>query len=143
MKPKETNKAYLRPTRPSPSTTYCIDVKMCSACRKHRQYAVGVVKELERLFYGHPLPSKFRIGVSGCPNSCAELRGNDLSLIGMLKGWKIVAGGCVRTKPRVAEELAADLTSQKALEMVGRVLDYYKNSGTLKRLGKHLAKVGM
>ena len=116
---------------------------MCSACRKHCQYAVGVVKELKRLSCGYPLPSRFKIGVSGCPNSCAELRGNDLSLIGMLKGWKIVVGGRGGTRTRVAEELASDLTSQQALETVGKVLDYYKDSGTIKRLGKHLAKVGM
>ncbi len=61
----------------------------------------------------------------------------------MLKGWKIVVGGCDGAMPRVAEELASDLTSEQALEMVGKVLDYYKNSGTTERLGKHLAKVEM
>ncbi|OGO00438.1 MAG: hypothetical protein A2Y59_06235 [Chloroflexi bacterium RBG_13_52_14] len=106
MKPKEIKKVDVHLTRPS--TTYCIDVKICKACRKHYQNAVEVFKELEMLFYGYPLPSKFKIGVSGCPNSCAELRVNytDLVLIGMLKGWKIVVGGCDRAMPRVAEELA-------------------------------------
>lgn len=143
MKPKEIKKADMHLTRPS--ATYCIDVKICAGCRKHYQNVVDVDKELERFLYGYPLPSKFKIGVSGCRNSCAELRvgGNDLSLIGMLKGWKIVVWGRDEAMPRVDEELASELTSEQSLEMVGKVLDYYRNSGTTERLGKHLAKVGI
>jgi len=116
-----------------------MDVKMCSGCRKHYQYPVELSKELEKLSCAYRMPTTFKVGVSGCRNSCADLRGNDLSLVGMLKGWKIVVYGCDEALTRVAEELARDLTSQQALEMVGRVLGRYTNSSTTRGLGRHVA----
>jgi len=121
-------------------------VKICPGttfCRRGQQDAIGVGLELDTRYHGYQLPSKFKIGVSGCGNSCAESWVKELGLIGMPKGWKIVVGGCAGAMPRVAEELVAGLTDEQALETVGKILDYYKNSGTTKRLGKYLAEVGM
>jgi len=121
-------------------------VKICPGttfCRRGQQDAIGVGLELDKRYHGYHLPSKFKIGVSGCGNSCAESWVKELGLIGMPKGWKIVVGGCAGAMPRVAEELVAGLTDEQALETVGKILDYYKNSGTTKRLGKYLAEVGM
>lgn len=121
-------------------------VKFCPGttfCRRGQQDAVGVGMELDKRYHGYQLPSKFKIGVSGCGNSCAESWVKEIGLIGMPKGWKVVVGGCAGATPRVAEELVAGLTDQQALETIGKILDYYKNSSTTKRLGKYLAEVGI
>ena len=60
----------------------------------------------------------------------------------MPKGWKVVVGGCAGAHPSVAQELIKDLSTEEALDIAQKVMDYYKNSGATKRLGRHLQEVG-
>jgi NAD(P)H-nitrite reductase large subunit len=142
MKPEESKRMVMHSTQSSDAGG--IEVNMCYNCRHKNQYPVGVARELKKRFSWHLLSSEFKVGVSGCHNTCAALSGNDLDLVGTMKGWKIVIGAREGGDlPQITQELAGDLTSEQALEMVGKVLDYYKRSGTNERLGKHLAEVGM
>jgi dissimilatory sulfite reductase (desulfoviridin) alpha/beta subunit len=44
--------------------------------------------ELTDRYYGQPLPSKFRLGVTGCRNNCMRIEENDLGIKGaMLVEW--------------------------------------------------------
>lgn len=142
MKPEESKRTVMHSTQSSDAGG--IEVNMCYNCRHKNQYPVGVAKELKKHSSWHLLSSGFKVGVSGCHSTCAALMGNDLDLVGTIKGWKIVIGAREgRDMPEITQELAGDLTSEQALEMVGEVLDYYKRSNTNERLGKHLAEVGM
>jgi len=61
----------------------------------------------------------------------------------MPKGWKLLAGGNGGAKVRLARELAKDLSQQQALELIDRIIEYYKaNAKPHQRLGSMIDKVG-
>ncbi|MEJ2156378.1 MAG: hypothetical protein P8X96_13655 [Desulfobacteraceae bacterium] len=63
-------------------------VKLCPGkafCRFGIQDSVGVGLKLDEKHHGLELPYKFKIGVSGCPNTCAESSIKDVGLIGLIK----------------------------------------------------------
>ncbi|WP_440950298.1 4Fe-4S dicluster domain-containing protein [Methanosphaerula subterraneus] len=39
-------------------------------------------RELDRAYYGEPLPAKFKIGIAGCPNNCTKVQFNDIGIMG-------------------------------------------------------------
>ncbi len=98
--------------------------------------------EFDRKYHGMTLPSKFKIGVSGCANSCAESWIKDLGFIGMPKGWKVVVGGSAGAAPAIADVLAEDLNDNEAIDLADRVISYYKNCNTKKRLGRYIKEIG-
>jgi len=121
-------------------------VKFCPGttfCKRGKQDAVKLGLELDKRFHGMALPSKFKIGVSGCTNCCAESWIKDLGFVGMPRGWRVVVGGAAGASPRIAEVLAENLSDDEALELADRVLNYYKNCETKLRLGRYLKKVGL
>ena len=121
-------------------------VKMCPGttfCKRGQQDSLGLGMELDKLYHGFALPSKFKIGVSGCGNCCAESWIKDLGFIGTPKGWKVVVGGSAGAAPMIGQEIASGLSSDEAINLTDRILNYYKICGTSKRLGKHIQKVGL
>lgn len=42
----------------------------------------GIGREIARKYFGMELPTKFKIGVVGCPNNCAKAQLNDFGLMG-------------------------------------------------------------
>jgi NAD(P)H-nitrite reductase large subunit len=91
-----------------------------------------------------PLPFKFKIGVSGCPNNCSESVIKDLGLVGAPKGWRVLAGGFASgLKPRLADTIAIDLTDDEAISLAARVMDWYKDTNKKKRLGRIIDEIGL
>ena len=120
-------------------------VKFCPGttfCKRGKQDSVTLGMELDRKYHGMTLPSKFKIGVSGCTNSCAESWIKDLGFIGMPKGWKVVVGGSAGASPAIAEVLVKNVNYDEAIDLADRVINYYKNCGTKKRLGRYIKGVG-
>ena len=76
------------------------------------------------------MPSKLKIGVSSCPNSCAELVIKDIGIMGTAKGYTLMVGGSAAAVPRLAEIVAKELSEEKVLEAVDKVFNVYKHSGT-------------
>ena len=108
------------------------------------QDAVGVGLHLDEKYHGMPLPYKFKIGVSGCPNNCSESCIKDLGLVGAAKGWRVLAGGFGSgLNPRLADLIATDLTDDEALALAARVLDWFKQADKKKRLGKIIDDIGL
>jgi NAD(P)H-nitrite reductase large subunit len=132
--------------KPGAAIGLCIrSVKICPGttfCKRGKQDSVSVGLKLDEIYHGMPMPSKFKIGVSGCANSCAESLVKDIGLIGSTKGWKVTIGGASGAKARVGEVLAEDLSNEQAFDLVKRVVDLYKASGTKKRLGSYIDEVG-
>jgi NAD(P)H-nitrite reductase large subunit len=84
------------------------------------------------------------MGVSGCPNQCAETCIKDIGLVGTRKGWRILVGGNGGTKARLSEELIADLTEQEALDTIDRIMAFYQaNAKSRERLGKMIDRLGL
>ncbi|WP_457572017.1 NAD(P)/FAD-dependent oxidoreductase [Desulfovulcanus sp.] len=117
-----------------PGTTFC-------SLAKQDSLALGL--ELDKLYHGYPLPNKLKIGVSGCINQCAENAIKDLGFMGTAKGWTVTVGGEAGAKPRLAEKLTEGLTTEEALSLAARIIDFYKNADTRKRLGRFIEEIGM
>jgi NAD(P)H-nitrite reductase large subunit len=105
---------------------------------------VGVGLNLDEKYHGMPLPFKFKIGVSGCPNNCSESVIKDLGLVGAPKGWRVLAGGFASgLKPRLADLIAVDLTDAEVIALSERLLDWYKDRNQKKRLGRIIDDLGL
>jgi NAD(P)H-nitrite reductase large subunit len=133
---------------PGAAIGICVrSIKICPGttfCRIGMQDAVGVGLKLDDKYHGMELPFKFKIGVSGCPNNCSESSIKDLGLVGMAKGWRVLAGGFVSgLKPRLADVIAMGLNDDEALALTDKVIDWYRDMGKKKRLGRVLDEVGL
>jgi NAD(P)H-nitrite reductase large subunit len=133
---------------PGAAIGLCVrSVKICLGtdyCRIGMQDAVGVGLKLDEKYHGMELPYKFKMGVSGCPNNCSESSIKDIGLTGMQKGWRVLAGGFVSgLKPRLADVIATGLNDAEALALVDKIVDWYRDQGKPKRLGRVIDEVGL
>lgn len=131
-----------------PAVGLCVHyVQACpgtSVCKFGVRDSLGLGLALEEMFVGAELPAKLKVGVSGCPMCCAESYVRDVGLIGKPKGWTMVVGGNASGKPRIADEVAENLSREEAVELVRRFLDYYReNGGKRMRSARMLQKVGI
>lgn len=122
-------------------------VKICPAthfCKRAQQDAVTLGLELDKRYHGMELPSKFKIGVAGCMNSCSEPAIKDLGLMGTPKGYNIMIGGNAGIKPRLADVLAEHVPAEEVLPLVDRIVEYYKNNAkNYERLGTMVQRLGL
>ncbi len=95
------------------------------ACGYGQQDSLALGARLEAMFADLSLPSKVKVGISGCPMCCGESYVRDIGLVGRKNGWTVVFGGNAGGRPRVGDELAANLTDDEALDLVARVLAHY------------------
>jgi NAD(P)H-nitrite reductase large subunit len=132
---------------PGAAVGLCVrSVKACPGttfCKRGIQDSLGLGMKLDEKYHGLELPAKFKLGVSGCPNQCAETCIKDIGLVGMPKGWKVLAGGNGGGKPRLSRELAKDLSTEQALELTDKIIQYHKaNAKPHQRLGAMIEKIG-
>ncbi len=122
-------------------------IKICPAthfCKRAQQDAVTLGLELDKRYHGLELPSKFKIGVSGCVNSCAEPAIKDLGIMGMPKGFTVMIGGNAGALPRLADKLAENLSQEQVLALVDKIINYYKeNAKKYERLGRMIDRIGL
>jgi NAD(P)H-nitrite reductase large subunit len=132
---------------PGAAIGLCVrSVKICPGttfCKQAKQDSLGLGLKLDAIYHGMPMPSKLKMGVSGCPNSCAEPAIKDIGIMGTPKGYTLMVGGSAAAMPRLADVVAKELSDEEVLEAVDKILNFYKNSGTKKRLGKFIDDVGL
>ena len=119
-------------------------VKICPGttfCKRGQQDSVGVGLKLDKLYHGMQLPWKFKIGVSGCANSCAEPAVKDIGLIGTSKGWKLLVGGSSGVKPMLGQMLAENLSDEEVLSLIDRIINYYRDHAKKQRLGEFIEEI--
>jgi len=78
-------------------------VKFCpgnALCVMGLQDTISIAEKLKK-FEGLKLPSKMKIAISGCPNSCTEPVVRDIGLMGTKDGFTIFVGGSAGRKPRI------------------------------------------
>ena len=83
------------------------------------------------------------MGVSGCPNCCAESYIKDLGLIGTKKGWKLVVGGNAASKPALAQLVGEELTDDEAMAAIDKIMNWYKDFPKRWRLTKVIDDMGI
>ncbi len=132
---------------PGAAIGLCVrSVKICPGttfCKRGQQDSVGVGLKLDKLYHGMEMPSKLKMGVSGCLNTCAESSIKDIGLIGTAKGWKLLAGGSSGLKPRIADLIAEGLDDDEALKLVDSIIEFIKSRGEKKRLGRVIDGMGL
>ena len=122
-------------------------VKICPAthfCKRAQQDAVTIGLEIDERYHGMSLPSKFKIGVSGCMNSCSESAVKDLGLIGTSKGYTIMIGGNAGIKARLADVLVEGVPQDEVLALIDKIVNYYKENGKKnERIGTMVQRLGL
>ena len=132
---------------PGAAVGLCVrSIKACPGntfCRFGQQDALAMGLELDKRYHGLALPGKLKMGVSGCPNQCAETSLKDLGLFGKAKGWTILVGGNAASRPRIGTVLCETLSSEEALATCERIITYFKENGKKgERMGRFMDRVG-
>ena len=122
-------------------------IKACPGtafCKLGQQDSLGMGMKLDEIYHGLELPSKTKMGVSGCTNQCAENCIKDISLMGKKSGWTLMVGGNGASRPRLAEVFAEELDSDTALDLIDKIVAYYKENGKKgERMGKMIDRLGL
>ncbi|RVX43300.1 nitrite reductase (NADH) large subunit [Nonomuraea polychroma] len=103
-------------------------VKSCVGstwCRYGVQDSVGLAIALELRYRGLRSPHKLKSAVSGCARECAEARSKDFGIIATEKGWNLYVAGNGGFKPRHADLLAGDLSTEELIRTIDRFLMFY------------------
>lgn len=129
------------------ATGLCVrSIKVCPGttyCRLAQQDSLKMGMKLDETYHGMVLPSKMKMGVSGCKIQCAENCIKDISLYGTKDGWTLMIGGNGSARPRLADLLLADLSSEDAIDWVKKVLAYYKEHSKRERMGRMIERIGL
>ncbi len=133
--------------KPGAAIGLCVrSVKICPGttfCKRGKQDSVGLGLKLDEKYHGMPLPSKFKMGVSGCQNSCSEPMIKDIGLMGTPKGFTLSVGGSAGPRPRLGSVVAKDLTEEQALDLVEKIINFYKNYPKPRRIGEVIDEIGL
>jgi NAD(P)H-nitrite reductase large subunit len=104
-------------------------VKFCPGtayCRYGLQDAIGLGIKLDKLYHGYSLPAKFKIGVSGCENSCTAPALKEIGFKGSSQGWTVTAGGNCGAKPRIGQVVAENISDEEALDLAKRIISFFE-----------------
>ncbi len=134
--------------KPSYAIGLCVrSIKFCPGttfCKRGQQDSVGLGLKLDERYHGMQLPSKFKMGISGCANSCGENHFRDVGVMGMPKGFRLMVGGNGGATPRIARTIYDNLDEEQILEKVDRIVKVYSQSGKKhERIGKYIDRVGL
>ena len=77
------------------------------------KYGVGnslaLGAEIEKLELDGPLPSKVKVGISGCRMCCCGSWIRDVGLVSQKNGWRLIFGGNGAGRPRIGDIVAEGL----------------------------------
>ena len=133
--------------KPGAAIGLCVrSIKTCpgtSFCKRGFKDSVSIGLKLDDRYHGMNLPNKLKIGVSGCPNSCADNHTRDIGLMGTPKGWTVFVGGKGGTIPRLGDRLVMGIHDEKVLDLVDDIVNLYSdNANNKERLGAYIDRVG-
>lgn len=134
--------------KPGAAIGLCVrSVKICPGttfCKKGLQDSVAIGSKLDGAFHGRNLPNKLKIGVSGCPNSCADSHTRDIGLIGGGKGWMVYVGGKGGLKPRLGDRILLSVPEAELFQVVEKIIQVYdENAQGKERIGDYIDRVGL
>jgi len=112
-------------------------------CKYGVQDSIGLGIDLEERYHTLAFPAKLKFGVSGCLRCCGESYTRDIGVIGTNRGWTVVFGGTSGRRPSIGTVIAQDLSRDDALDLVHRLLEYYKGNARQKeRTARFLERIG-
>ena len=113
-------------------------------CKYGIQDSIGIAGDIERLTSGTVFPAKIKIGVSGCGRNCSAGYFRDIGLFATRQGWTVIFGGNGGRIPRIGNIVGKALTVADALDLVRRMLEYYRcNASEQERTSRFVERVGI
>jgi len=133
---------------PGAAVGLCVrSVKACPGttfCKRGQRDSLALGMYFDDAYHGMVLPSKMKIGVSGCANQCAETSVKDVGFVGKPKGWDVYVGGCAGGRPRLGDLLCSGLSDEQAKEVMSRIVAFYKeNAKPRERIGRMIDRLGL
>ncbi|ATU08755.1 nitrite/sulfite reductase domain-containing protein [Methanohalophilus portucalensis] len=133
--------------KPAAAIGLCVrSIKICPGttfCKRGQQDAVTLGLELDEKYHGMQLPSKFKIAVSGCMNSCSEPAVRDIGIMGTPKGYTLMVGGNAGIRPRLGDVIADGLNDDEVKELVDKIVSFYKTHTKKHRIGRMIDDMGL
>ncbi|MEA1984656.1 MAG: NAD(P)/FAD-dependent oxidoreductase [Euryarchaeota archaeon] len=133
--------------KPAAAIGLCVrSVKICPGttfCKRGQQDAVTLGLTLDEKYHGMVLPSKFKMAVSGCMNSCSEPAVKDIGIMGTPKGYTVMVGGNAGIRPRLGDVIAEDLSEDEVYDLVDRIINVYKTHAKKHRIGRLIDDMGL
>ncbi len=120
-------------------------VKICPGiafCKRAKQDSIKLGFELDRRYIKKEMPSRMKMGVSGCPNSCSEAVIKDVGVIGTDIGWDIYVGGSAGAHPRLGDRLITGLNYEDTLKIVDIIVRYYQKNADIDRVVQFIDRIG-
>ncbi|SMD12666.1 DUF1858 domain-containing protein [Sporomusa malonica] len=121
-------------------------VKICPGiafCKRGKQDSIKLGLELDKRYIKKEMPSRIKMGVSACPNSCGESVVKDIGVIGTDEGWDVYAGGSAGSHPRLADKIITSLDYDDTLRMVDIIMRYYQKHADIERIGQFIERIGL
>ena len=133
---------------PGQATELCLHyVQACpgtEVCKFGIQDSLQFGVKLEKLLAGRELPAKLKIGVSGCPFSCAEGLVRDIGVMGKKKGWTLSFGGNSGRQARIGDVLAEEISESEVIALIQRCIDYYcRHAKKRERTARFIERIGI
>lgn len=132
--------------QPAMGFANCVrSVKICPGnafCKRGKQDSIKLGLELDRRYIKKEMPSRMKLGVSGCLNSCSEAVIKDIGIIGTEAGWDVYVGGSAGSHPRLGDKLIAGLDYDNTLKIVDIIVGYYQKNADIERVGQFIDRIG-
>lgn len=123
------------------------NIEMCPAgfCKRAKYNTIGIGIKLSKKYQWMKMPCRTKIGVAGCGNACGSVYSKDIGVIADIDGTlMITVGGSAGYNPRIADIVAKGLEEEKVMDMVDKIIEYYKESAKLgEKLSFFIDRVGL
>lgn len=115
-----------------------------SWCKYGVADALGMGKRLKGLVLEMPLPSKVKVGVSGCRMCCCGSWLKDVGLTAEKGGWRFTFGGNGAGRPRIGDLVADSLADDEAVRLIKKTLHYFSSKAQFKtRSARFMERFGI
>jgi NAD(P)H-nitrite reductase large subunit len=113
-------------------------------CQFGQGDALAMGERIKHIELEGPLPSKVKVGISGCRFCCCESWIRDVGLTAEKKGWRFIFGGNGAGRPRIGDLVAEGLSDDEAVTLVTRTLNYYLHQAIFKtRSARFMERLGI
>lgn len=122
------------------------NVEICPAgfCKRAKHNTIATGMKISNKYQRMEMPCRTKIGVAGCRNACGSVYSKDIGIIADKTGFMITVGGSGGYNPRVADVLGIDLSEEKALELLDKVIEVYKEKAEAgEKLGFLIERLGL
>ncbi len=117
------------------ATTACPGSNWCKSGLVDTFFLFNRIEE-KGISCGLELPHKFKIVISGCPNTCTRVQASEIGIHGAVDaespdkriGYCLYLGGCGGKTPRIGFKLSKIFTEDEVLSVIERVVIFYKEN---------------